>query len=87
MLNIIAAEGWGADALGNWFAAQRAVGGAIVALEDAGAGLLPLVEASDWQSDGVRSLHALIIDLKERVTYETGVLNSLLWELESAGHS
>lgn len=87
MLNIIAEEGWGANTLGSWFAAQRAADEAVRALEDAGAGLLPLVEASDWQADGVRALHALIIDLRTRVASETGVLGGLQREIESAGLS
>ncbi|MDP3950124.1 hypothetical protein [Microbacterium sp.] len=85
MLNIIAAESWSSEALWKWFSAQRAVNEAIAALEDAGAGLLPLVEASDWQADGVRALHALIIELKDRTTIEVGVLGSRLWELDAAG--
>ncbi|MEW1974076.1 hypothetical protein AB0301_03180 [Microbacterium profundi] len=87
MLNIIAASSPASDDLWRWFLAQRAVNEAIAALDDAGAGLLPLVEASDWQADGVRALHALIIDLRDRATAELGVLNSRLWELEAAGRS
>lgn len=87
MLNIIAAEAWSSEALWTWFSAQRAVNEAITALEDAGAGLLPLLEASDWQADGVRALQALIVDLKERATAEVGELSSRLWELEAAGRS
>lgn len=87
MLNIIAADGWASDAGWMRFSAQRAVSEAIVALEDAGAGLLPLVEASDWHAEGVRALHVLIIELKDRTTAEVGVLSSRLWELEAAGRS
>lgn len=87
MLNIIAASTSTSDAVWKWFSAQRAVNEAITALEDAGAGLLPLVEASDWQADGVRALHALIVELKDRTMSEVGVLNSRLWELEAAGRS
>lgn len=87
MLNIIAASSPASDDLWRWISAQRAVNDAIAALEDAGAGLLPLVEASEWQADGVRALHALIIDLKDRTAAEVGVLSSRLWELEAAGRS
>lgn len=87
MLNIIAADGWASDAVWMWLSAQRAVDEAAVALADAAAGLLPLVEASHWQAEGVRALHALIIELKDRTTAEVGVLNSRLWELEAAGRS
>ena len=87
MLNIIAADGWASEALWTWFSARRAVDEAIAALEDAGSGLLPLVEASDWQAEGVRALHALIIDLKERTTVEVGVARSRLWELDAVGRS
>ena len=87
MLNIIAASSPTSDALWKWFSAQRAVNEALTALEDAGAGLLPLVEASEWQADGVRALHTLIVDLKDRTMSEVGVLRSRLWELEAAGRS
>lgn len=87
MLNIIATSSTASDDLWRWFSAQRAISEAITAFEDAGSGLLPLVEASEWQADGVRALHALIIDLKDRTMAEVGVLNSRLWELEAAGRS
>ncbi|MDQ0643319.1 hypothetical protein [Microbacterium murale] len=87
MLNIIAADTWSSEAIWRWFSAQRALNEAITALEDAGAGLLPLVDASDWQADGVRALHTLIVDLKARATVEVGVLSSRLWELEASGRS
>lgn len=87
MLNIIASDGWASDALWTWFSARRAVDEAITALDDAGVGLLPLVEASEWQAEGVRALHALIIDMKERTTTEVGVLSSRLWELDTAGRA
>jgi hypothetical protein len=87
MLDIIATSSPTPDDLWKWFSAQRAVHEALAALEDAGAGLLPLVEASEWQADGVRALHALIVDLKDRTTIEVGILNSRLWELEAAGRA
>lgn len=87
MLNIIAADAWSSEAVWTWLSAQSAVNEAITALEDAGAGLLPLVEASDWQADGVRALNVLIVDLKGRATIEVGVLSNRLWELEAAGRS
>lgn len=83
MLNIDSAGAWTSDNLWAWFSARRAVCDAISALEDAGASLLPLVAESDWHADGVRALHELIIELKDRATAETGQLGSRLWEIDA----
>ncbi|WP_426187073.1 hypothetical protein [Microbacterium sp. TWP3-1-2b2] len=87
MLNIIGAAAWSSNGLWKLFSAQRAVDEAIIALEDAGAALLPLVDASEWQADGVRALHVLIVDLKERTTAEVGVVRSRSCEIDAAGRS
>ncbi|KDA05247.1 hypothetical protein DC31_03460 [Microbacterium sp. CH12i] len=83
MFNYDLAEAWSADSLLAWFSAQRAVAEAIDALEDGGAALLPLVSESDWHAQGMRALHELIVDLKDRVAAESGQLHSRLWELEA----
>jgi len=87
MLNIIGAAAWSSNGLWKLFSAQRAVNEAIIALEDAGAALLPLVDASEWHADGVRALHVLIVDLKERTTAEVGAVRSRSWEIDAAGRS
>lgn len=83
MFNYEAAEAWTSDNLWAWFCAQRSISEAVSALEDAGASLLPLVTASDWQAEGVRALHELIIELKDRATAEAGQLSSRLWEIDA----
>ena len=60
---------------------------AISALEEAGAALLPLVAASDWQAEGVRALHELIIGLQDRADSEVAQLDSRLWEIEALARS
>lgn len=82
MLNFIAPEAWTSDALWAWYSAREAVDEAMIALEDAGTALLPLVEASQWQAKGVLALHELIIELKARTAAEVGELSSRLWEID-----
>ncbi len=83
MFNIDAAGAWSSDNLWAWYSARRAVCEAISALEDTGASLLPLVAESDWQAEGVRALHELIIDLKDRTAGECAQLGSRLWEIDA----
>lgn len=87
MLDVIAADTWTSEALYSWCAAQADVQNAIAALDAAGAALVPLVDASDWQAKGVQSLHALLVDLKDRVGAETGELTSRLWEIQGMAAS
>lgn len=87
MLNIIAADTWSSEALWSWFSARRHLDEAIAGFDDVGAGLLPLVDASQWQADGVRALHVLIVDLKDRAMAEISQLESRRWELEAVGRS
>ena len=69
-------------ALWAWFAAGREIDGALAALDDAGAALLPLVAETDWHADGVRALHALLDDLRLQTEEERGRLSAREWELE-----
>lgn len=87
MLNVIAADAWGSDAVWSWYCARHAVGDAIVALEDAGAALLPLIDQSDWHAEGVRALHELILELRARTASEVGELSGRLWEIDALGAS
>jgi len=87
MLDVIAADAWTSDALHAWYAAQADVQDAIAALDAAGAALVPLVDASQWQAKGVQSLHALIVDLKDRTAAETGELTGRLWEIQAMAAS
>lgn len=87
MLNIIAADGWSSDALWAWYCARRALNEALSALEDVGAALLPLVDASEWQAKGVMALHELIVEARARTASEVGELNSRLWEIDALAAS
>lgn len=87
MLDVIAADAWTSDALFTWYAAQADVQDAIAALDAAGAALVPLVDASDWQAKGVQSLHTLLVDLTDRAGAETGELTSRLWEIQGMAAS
>lgn len=87
MLNYIAPEAWTSEALWAWYSARHAVDEAIAALEDAGAGLLPLVEQSQWQAKGVMALHELILELRARTASEVGELSSRLWEIDTLAAS
>ena len=83
MLNVISADSWSTDALWTWYSAQRAVRDAIGALEDAGAALLPLIDASQWHAEGVMALHELIVEVRARTASEIGELDGRLWEIQS----
>jgi hypothetical protein len=65
-----------------WFRAFTAVEEAIGTLEDAGAALNPLIYESEWQANGVRALHELIIELKTRTAIEIGELGTRFWEIK-----
>lgn len=73
------------DALWAWIVARREIESAIAALDEAGAALLTLVADSDWQSDGVRALHALLSDLRSRASAELASLFERERELERIG--
>ncbi|MCC2028344.1 hypothetical protein [Microbacterium tenebrionis] len=83
MLNIVAAEAWASDSLWFWHSAQRALRDAIIELEDAGAALLPLIDASQWHAKGAMALCALLVEERARTAAEIGELNTRLWEIET----
>lgn len=87
MLDYAPAEAWSSDALWSWFSAQRAVLDAIVALEDAGAALLPLIDTTRWHAQGVMALHELIIETRARTASELGELHTRAWEISSLAGS
>ncbi|GAA1539431.1 hypothetical protein HD600_001149 [Microbacterium ginsengiterrae] len=87
MLDITAADGWTSEALWTLYAARRALTDAIAAAESAGAALLPLIGATEWQADGVRALHELIVALRARTAAEIGELNTRMWEIDAAAAS
>ncbi|WP_102193504.1 hypothetical protein [Microbacterium aurantiacum] len=73
------------EALWAWIAARREIESATAALDVAVAGLQTLAEDSDWQSDGVRALHALLSDLRSRASAELASLFERERELERIG--
>jgi hypothetical protein len=85
MYDIAIAEAWASEQLWALYAAIGAVDDAIAALEEAGAGLLPLIADSEWASDGVRALHELLNDIKDRSASEIAQLGDRIWELEAIG--
>ena len=54
---------------------------AIWTLEDAGAALVGLVSRADWQSEGLRALHALLARLRDDIGAQVGQLTVREWEL------
>lgn len=68
-----------------WMLTSREIGTAISLLEDAGAVLVSLVDASDWQSEGFRALHERLARLREDCGAEIGHLRVRQWELNAGG--
>ncbi|MBT2483921.1 MULTISPECIES: hypothetical protein [unclassified Microbacterium] len=67
-----------------WVSARQDLRGAIAAVESAGAELRPLADAANWQSDGMRALHDLLLQLGDRTGSQVGDLSVREWELEAA---
>lgn len=85
MHSFIHAEGrFGSAELLAWMSACQDVRTAVAALESAGADLIPIIDASNWQSDGLRALHALLMRLRDDTGRELGRLSIREWELKGA---
>lgn len=80
MFTYDAPEAWASNNLWAWFSAQRSMLEAVSALEEARGRLFLLMAASEWQAEGVRALHELIVELKERTDAEIVQVGSRLWE-------
>jgi hypothetical protein len=65
--------------------ARTEIGTAISLLEEAGAALVALVDASDWQSEGFRALHELLARMRDDTGVEIGNLRVREWELNAGG--
>lgn len=65
--------------------ARTEIGAAIALLEDTGAVLVSLVDASDWQSEGFRALHEMLARLRDDTGAEIGHLGVREWELNAGG--
>lgn len=71
------------DASWVWMLTSSEIGTAISLLEDVGAVLVSLVDASDWQSEGFRALHERLARLRETCGAEIGHLQVRQWELNA----
>ncbi|MFK3677507.1 hypothetical protein ACI2IP_07230 [Microbacterium sp. NPDC090218] len=59
---------------------RREIDAALVVLDDAGAALVRLVDDADWESQGLRALHALLGRLRDDTGVELGHLRVREWE-------
>lgn len=64
---------------------SRELGIALAALEEAGAGLVPLAADTDWQSEGFRALSERLDRLSDDTGLEVGRVKSREWELTAGG--
>ena len=61
--------------------AHREVADAIAILEQAGATLVSLVDATDWRSEGFRALHEMLARVRDDTGAQVGNLRIRQWEL------
>lgn len=61
--------------------ACREIGEALSTLEEAGATLVSLIDASDWRSAGLRALNELLARVRDDTAVEIGNLEVRWWEL------
>lgn len=61
--------------------ACREIGEALSTLEEAGATLVSLIDASDWRSAGLRALNELLARVRDDTAVEIGNLEVRRWEL------
>jgi len=87
MYSFTTAESWSSEGLWSWFVAGRETRAALDAVEDAAGSLHQLATDADWQSQGVRALHALLLELQRRAEAVMAELHVREWEIERAGAS
>ncbi|KTR74789.1 hypothetical protein NS234_17775 [Microbacterium oxydans] len=76
-------SGGSAQSWGQAFA-HRGIGDAITTLEEVGAVLVSLVDATDWSSEGFRALHELLARVRDDTGTQLGSLRIRQWELEGS---
>lgn len=76
---------FGSDTFWTWMLVSSEIRTAISTLEEAGAVLVALVDATDWQSEGFRALHALLERSRDATGVEVGNLEVREWELVAGG--
>lgn len=87
MYSFTTAESWSSEGLWSWFVAGRETRVALEAVEEAAGGLLQLSVDADWQAQGMRALHDLLVELQRRAEAVMAELHVREWEIERAGAS
>ncbi len=87
MYSFTPAESWTSEAFWSWFVADRETRAALDAVEDAAVGLHQLAADADWQAQGVRALHMLLVELRARAEAVIAELRVREWEITRAGAS
>lgn len=75
----------GSDTFWTWMLVSGEIRTAISTLEEAGAALVGLVDATDWQSEGFRALRELLERSRDAAGVEVGNLGVREWELVAGG--
>ncbi|GGM33976.1 hypothetical protein GCM10010489_00910 [Microbacterium saperdae] len=87
MYSFATAESWSSEGLWSWFVAGREARAALDAVEEAAGSLQQLSTDADWQSQGMRALHELLVELQRRAEALMAELHVRDWEITRAGAS
>lgn len=87
MYSFTTAESWSSEGLWSRLVAGRETRAALAAVEEAAGSLQQLAIDADWQAQGVRALHALLVELQGRAEAVMAELYVRVWEIERAGGS
>lgn len=87
MYSFTSADSWSSEGLWSRLVASHETRAAIDAVEQAASNLLHLATDADWQAQGVRALHALMVELQGRAEAVMAELHVREWEIERAGAS
>jgi hypothetical protein len=81
MYSFITAESWSSEGLWSWFVAGRETRAALDAVEEAAGSLHQLAADADWQAQGMRALHDLLVELQARAEALMAELHVRDWEI------
>lgn len=87
MYSFTTADCWSSEGLWSRLVAGREIRAALDAVEDAAGALHVLASDADWQAQGVRALHVLLVELQERAEVVMAGLYVRDWEVTQAGAS
>jgi N-acetylglutamate synthase-like GNAT family acetyltransferase len=87
MYSFTTAESWSPAGLWSWFVAGRETCAALDAVAEAAGSLSQLAVDADWQAQGVRALHALLVELQSRAEAVMAELHVREWEISRTGAS